>query len=146
MLRCWANIQPVAIASSIQGETSINKIGIDFILCYIVAENLKKNDDDVLEVAAEDLLHPMERPTKEKTQVNTTALVKSVKRNKHTLYGMMETITNAVNTREERRERRHEEALSARNRAIDVFSEKMDALLATLRKNKVKTICCNVCN
>ncbi|CAH0564235.1 unnamed protein product [Brassicogethes aeneus] len=103
------NIIPVAVASSLKGDRV--PLSMDNAL----------NDDN-----------GHDEPKSKKRKFMDT-LSTSVKKNK-TPISVIEEMNTSARDREKNRERRHQEEMQVRNRAIDIFSSKMDVLFSKLDK------------
>ncbi|CAH1382913.1 unnamed protein product [Tenebrio molitor] len=96
------NIRPIAVASSVQGDT----------LTTEDEANSSETDSSI-------------QPSGKKKKVTSVG----VTRRKNTFEELVDKIETAGTLREENRERRHQETLQTRNNAVEVFASKMDALL-----------------
>ncbi|KAB0795765.1 hypothetical protein PPYR_09826 [Photinus pyralis] len=99
------NIQPVAVASSLQGDSTP---------CSSDSEQ-----------ALEDTGPPAKKIR--------SSISKNVKERKS--QGLMEELRQSAQAREVNRERRHQELLNIRTKAVNIFSTKMDELIKSINKN-----------
>lgn len=67
-------------------------------------------------------------------KVKKSDISEKVKQNKTGLCSVWEEMKNSRLEREQNQERRHQGLIDVRNRAIDVFAEKMDKLLEKINK------------
>ncbi|CAG9763600.1 unnamed protein product [Ceutorhynchus assimilis] len=113
------NIKPIAVASSIRGDTVPN-------------ENAAGSTDALQEDGDQDVSNEasLEAPRKKMKM----EIVPRVKQNKTGLCSVWDEMKNSRGAREQSKERRHQELLNVRNRAIDVFSEKMDQFIEKCTK------------
>ncbi|KAF5277519.1 hypothetical protein FQR65_LT15981 [Abscondita terminalis] len=108
------NVQPVALASSIKGDT-----------IPVVADISGAADEHDEPAAA------FGETPKKKLKSNVVANIKN-KQKKDSFNMYFQDMKERAENRESNRDRRHQETIEVKNRALEVFGQKMDALLDRL--------------